>query len=60
MTTGTAIAQKADGVTGQHLRSAVSKAFIHGVDIALLAAAGIVLVGTAVAGRLPPLVGPHR
>jgi hypothetical protein len=53
-TAGTAIAQKAGGVTGQHLHSAVSQAFIHGMDITLLAAAGVALVGAAVAAILLP------
>jgi hypothetical protein len=54
ITAGSTVAHQAGGVTGQHLHSAVSQAFTHGMDITLVAAAGVALLGAAVAAIFLP------
>jgi EmrB/QacA subfamily drug resistance transporter len=54
ITAGSTVANQAGGITGQRLHSAVSQAFIHGMDITLVAAAGVALLGAVVAAIFLP------
>src|SRR5262249_1165085 len=54
ITAGTTVAHQAGGVTGQRLHSAVSQAFIHGMDITLMASARVTLLAAVVPATPPP------